>query len=573
VASGLRDRLLAPKNPPRPEREVGVPPVVLRAEALLFRLRERARPTFRRFVRPGRDELREPYVRGETRVAGALLRPAMLGFLASISILVGASQASSPFTLHRVNGVPAWYFGLGPAVPPPVQQPAGIALFLGIIAVFGGIALMLRAWYEVVRVTSRHPGIPLKMLVPIFVAWVLPLLIVAPLFSKDAYSYAAQGEMMSRHINPYSFGPGLVGQGNQFGSLADKLWWNVSSPYGPVFLVPAGWLVSLSGHNALLSVELLRLLALFGTVLFAAAVPVIARSFGRDGSTAFALAALNPLVLLHLIGGVHNDALMVGLAVVGYALARRGRPVLGIVMCALAALVKVPALLVAVYIGWEWLGSGRSLRERVRPVATALLIAASVMAAISELAGIGWGWISGLSNPDAVRSYLDPATGLALLAARFLQAIGLPSNAHLLITLARGSGLLLAAVIALYLLVRSERLGSLQAIGWSFLALVLLSPVVQPWYLAWGFVFLAPVAEGLVRRVLIIASGVACYVQLPGGRSLLGEIASANPWFVALACVMLVGIASVVLLPRIRRRGTGRSADAVRVAAGGGASA
>ena len=43
--------------------------------------------------------------------------------------------------------------------------------------------------------------------------WILPLLVVAPLFSRDVFSYAAQGEMMSHHINPYHYGPGTLGSG------------------------------------------------------------------------------------------------------------------------------------------------------------------------------------------------------------------------------------------------------------------------------------------------------------------------------------------------------------------------
>ena len=38
---------------------------------------------------------------------------------------------------------------------------------------------------------------------------------------------------------------------------------------------------------------------------------------------AFGLAVLNPAVLLVLLGGAHNDALMLGLLVAGCALARR----------------------------------------------------------------------------------------------------------------------------------------------------------------------------------------------------------------------------------------------------------
>ena len=65
--------------------------------------------------------------------------------------------------------------------------------------------------------------------------WIVPLLMVAPLFSRDVFSYAAQGEMMSHHINPYNYGPGTIGSG-QFVSPVDNLWLNTPAPYGPLFL-------------------------------------------------------------------------------------------------------------------------------------------------------------------------------------------------------------------------------------------------------------------------------------------------------------------------------------------------
>ncbi len=492
----------------------------------------------------------EPYVPGVTRIGRLLYRPALLGFIASVAIFLGGTQQDSPFTL-KLPG--AWYFGIPavPAVQNQTPQP-GQSLFLGVVAVYGGMLLMLRAWYDIVRILSRHPGVPVRKLVPVFIAWVAPLLVVAPLFSRDLYSYVAQGEMMSHGINPYRYGPSVLGFG-PLNNLVDPLWKNVSSPYGPMFLVPAGWIVQLTGHNELMSVEGMRLLALAGTVSFGAALPSIARSFGRDGASAFTLGALNPLVLLHLVAGGHNDALMLGLLVPGYALARRGRPILGIVLCAFGAAVKVPALIGAVYIGWEWLGAGRTWRERLRPLGTAMLIALGVMASLSELAGLGWGWISGLSNPDTVRSWLDPATAVGLAAGKLAELVGLGGSAHALLTVARGGALVLAGALSLRLLLRSERIGAIRAMGWSLVAIVLLSPVVQPWYLSWGFVFLAPIAEGRVRRLILICSGIACFVGLPGGRVLVDEIVIANPVLVALASAALVGVAFALVRPRLRR--------------------
>jgi hypothetical protein len=342
--------------------------------------------------------------------------------------------------------------------------------------------------------------------------------------------------------------------GTPFQYLTDPLWANVPSPYGPVFLVIDGWLVQLTGHNALWSVEMLRFLALAGIGMIATSIPVVARSFGRDGASAFVLAVLNPLVLLNFVAGIHNDSLMVGLLVAGYALARRGHPVVGVILCALASMVKVTAFLGIVYIGWEWLGANRPVRERLRPLASALLIAGAVMVATSSLAGIGWGWIKGLTNPDTVRSWLDPATGLALLASRTMTAFGLGSHVHLLITLARGSGLTLAALISIWLLLHSDEIGPLRALGGSLIALVVLSPVVQPWYLCWGFVFLAPVADRAVRRLMVGASLAMCYLGLPGGRVLLRELAVANPLLVIAFSLALVALAVALALPRLRRR-------------------
>lgn len=67
-------------------------------------------------------------------------------------------------------------------------------------------------------------------------------------------------------------------------------------------------------------------------------------------------AVLNPLTLIHLVGGAHNDALMVGLLAAGLAAAIRRRPIVATLLVVTAALVKVPAGLglVAVAAAWSW---------------------------------------------------------------------------------------------------------------------------------------------------------------------------------------------------------------------------
>src|SRR5579884_1366742 len=136
--------------------------------------------------------------------SGLLLRPAVLGFVALCAITLGVSQQQSPFAL-KLPG--AWFFG----VPAVGAQPSSHDLFLGLVAVYGGLLLLMRVWYGLIRTLSQVPGVPVRKLVAVAALWVVPLLLAPPLFSRDVYSYAAQGEMMSHHISPYHYGPGVLG--------------------------------------------------------------------------------------------------------------------------------------------------------------------------------------------------------------------------------------------------------------------------------------------------------------------------------------------------------------------------
>ena len=225
----------------------------------------------------------------------------------------------------------------------------------GVVAVYGGMVLFVRVWFGLYQTLRARPGVPIRQLGYMLALWLTPLLVVAPLFSRDVFSYAAQGEMMSHHINPYHYGPGTLGSG-PYVSGVDPVWINTAAPYGPLFLMLAGWSASLSFHHALVTVLLLRLQSVVGIALIAYCIPKLARSFGRDPGPAFVLAVLNPLTLLALVGGAHNDAIMVGLLLAGVTAARCRHPAWGIVLCALAASIKVPAAMGIVYVAWDWAG-------------------------------------------------------------------------------------------------------------------------------------------------------------------------------------------------------------------------
>ncbi len=141
-----------------------------------------------------------------------------------------------------------------------------------------------------------------------------------------------------------------------FNEMADVVWSGTESPYGPSFLTADGVLDQASGHSILPDLVLLRLLEVGGIALIVAATPTLARSLRRDPAHAVLIGAGSPLVLLSLVAGSHNDALMVGLLMAGLAVAKRVGTVPGIMLCALAAGVKSPAALGVLFLGWVWAG-------------------------------------------------------------------------------------------------------------------------------------------------------------------------------------------------------------------------
>ncbi len=469
-----------------------------------------------------------------------LVRPAILGFLAVLAVSVGASLPSSPFKLE-LPGV--WFFGV-----PSTAAGSQWAVYFTLAAVYGGLVLFGRVWWWMVRLYSHRPGVPVSQMWWVFALWSLPMLVIAPLFSRDAYSYAAQGEMVSHHISPYLYGPNQLGN-NAFTMPVDKLWTNAPAPYGPLFLQLDGFFARITMHNELATIVLLRLLALVGVVLVAVCVPRLARLYKRDGAELFTLMVLNPVTIFHLVGGAHNDALMLGLLVCGLTMAKERRPVLAVVLCALATAIKAPAALGLVYVGWSWLGPDVPIRDRIRPLVTSLLLGAGVLGFFSYVSGLGWGWVSILGTPGAVRSWTAPTTSLAL---------GITGLAHLLhigvglggvLTLTRFLGLLTTAVIGGWLLLNSDRVGTLKALGITLLLFVVLGPVVQPWYLSWGLILLAPVALGRLRSVIIGLSIWTAFVELPGGVQLFKDMLTGDPLLIVLTLLWLLFVLTVPLAP------------------------
>ncbi|MBV8462750.1 MAG: polyprenol phosphomannose-dependent alpha 1,6 mannosyltransferase MptB, partial [Acidimicrobiales bacterium] len=432
----------------------------------------------------------------------SLARTALSGFVGTAAIVAGSVLGGQSFETHLPG---AWFFGMPGGLFGSLGTNDTLPPAAALALVFGGLILLTRVWLGFLRQLNAEHGFPVKRVVLVVVIWAVPLLLAPPLFSRDVYTYAAQGEMMSHHINPYSYGPEVLGA-TPFNTLADPVWSGTQSPYGPTFLSADGVVDQASGHQLLPDLVLLRLLEVGGIALMVAATPILARSLKRDPAHAVLLGAGSPLVLLSLVAGAHNEALMIGLLMAGLAVAQRFGTVPGIVLCALAAGVKSPAALGVLFLGWVWAGPGASMRRRLAHTAGAGLIALVTLEVMSLISGTGWGWLRTTTTADASFTGVTPVNMVARSVSIVSHVLQVPVSVMDVRPVFSVLGLLIAVYVGYRLLLRSPEDGVVRCLGLTLLVLALLGPIVWSWYVTWGVIVLAPVAFGRLRTALIVIS-------------------------------------------------------------------
>jgi alpha-1,6-mannosyltransferase len=289
-------------------------------------------------------------------------------------------------------------------------------------------------------------------------------------------------------------------------------------------------------NHLIAGVLAMRLIAVAGLALLAVSVPTLARAAGIAPAQALWLAALNPLVLIHLVGGAHNDAMMLGLLAAGLAAVIRHRPLVATVLVVGAALVKAPAALglCAVAAIWATQLSGRS--PGVRAALGVGTTAVGVTVAVTTIAGTGYGWVGALSTPISAQNW--SITGvLGRWTADVLAHDDV--GAALAISLWRWAGVLATLVVAALVWTYRHRLGPLYGLGIVLVALVVFGPALRPWYVLWGLIPLAVAATHLrVRQLLTVVCAGLLLVVLPDGFA-------ASPQRVLLAVLGgLIGVAA-----------------------------
>lgn len=401
-------------------------------------------------------------------------------------------------------------------------QAAGLACWLV------GTALLVFAW-----VRLRSSELPVRWVLVTAGLWALPLILAPALASRDIFAYAAQGDLYAHGMDPYQVGPSALP--SRWLSEMSPSWRDTTTPYGPLVLLVARLVVMVSGGNLAVALVLLRLAAVLGLLLVAGYLPRLARAAGVDPGRAAWLGLASPLLLVHLVSGAHNDAIMIGLLVAGLAYAAERRKLLAGALPAgallgLAGASKITALVVVPFA--VALVAGR-LDGRYRFVRAAGAVLAAMVAAfavVTVVSGLGFGWVSGLADTRASVQWTSIPTGVGMTLATLLKAAGLP-GAGAAVAACQNVALYLVLPVVLVVLWWPVRTGGpggavrpvVARAGWALAAFVLCSPTVHPWYLLWPA---AVLAAGLARpgtavqRVITVVLAALPFLTLPDGYNL-----------------------------------------------------
>ncbi|HET8863175.1 MAG TPA: polyprenol phosphomannose-dependent alpha 1,6 mannosyltransferase MptB [Solirubrobacterales bacterium] len=324
------------------------------------------------------------------------------------------------------------------------------------------------------------------------------------LLSHDVYSYVDYARLGVVHgLDPYVYPPAAAPFDPAYARVT---WIDATSAYGPLFTLATYPLAWLPVSAAVAALKATAALSVLGTTIV---ISRIAPTRGVSPLGAAAFVALNPLVLIHVVGGAHNDGLAMLLATLGIAAMLTARESGAGAAFAAAFAIKAPAAIAAPF--------ALLSASRMKPCvpqrgpkasfspATRMLAGAGVaalMLATAAYAAFGWNWLDaiGLAGENQHR------TSHMSIPISFARLTGLDP------TPVRATALALYGALVLYLLIRTwQGKDWLRNAAWASLGLLLATAWLLPWYLIWA---LPLVALSRDRPLQLLTLALTAY-QLP----------------------------------------------------------
>ncbi len=444
-----------------------------------------------------------------TRLAGWKLHHWQLaGFFSSVVMALSGTRVGN----LPLDGQGHWWF----AVPGVFSGIPG-TIFAWVVF-YAGLAGLSFSWWKLKAFADRQELDSRQSLLTL-VAWAAPLILGPPLFSGDIYSYIAQGTLAQEGLNPYQMGPAALAPGPLLSSVA-PVWMYTTAPYGPLWITIARAVATVFGGSVPASAVAMRAVELGGPLLMLRFLPRLASRMGANPSIALWLAVLSPLSMISFLASGHNDSLMVGLTVAAVTLCLEGRYLAAVILAGLATTIKVPGLAGVVFVVLAWAATKPNRSERIRLAVSAGAVAAGVLAVVTEVSGLGWGWLgpSTLGTPTLVTIPSAPMVAFGMTIGNALGILGLPLSTSTAVTIFQGIGALGAVAVGVLTLFRAKGNTIPVALAAAFAGVVLLGPVLWPWYLMWSLALLAA-TRAQNSRLLTAACFSGAVLLLPDGSS------------------------------------------------------
>ena len=300
------------------------------------------------------------------------------------------------------------------------------------------------------------------------------------LLSTDAWSYWTYARIRLVHGGDPYVDPPAAFAGDPALDWIGRDWLDVTSVYGPLFTLASEAVAAVTGESPGATAWAYKALAAAAIV---ATMLLVARVAPRP-ELAAAFVGWNPLLALHHAGGGHNDAWVACLLVAALALGAAGRRQGAGVAWAAAILLKWMPLVLLPLRALEARSTGRRVGHLGFAVA-----ATAVAAAATWRYGVDWvrAAVPLAENVDRTTRYALPHRA---------EQLGVPVNAAIAAFAAA------FAVAYAWLCVQAARGRARLALAAALLLLA--SPYVAPWYLAW-LVPLAALEEDRLARALTLA--------------------------------------------------------------------
>ena len=422
-------------------------------------------------------------------LAGIAVSMALIGAVALLGPSAAVPRLPSAFPW------PLFYLHSQPTV-----RLVAWSLWLAVVAAAGGLTAGLLA---VRRGWRPRP----RLLIAGSLIAVLGMMLLPPIGSQDLLDDAVYGRIAAQGYSPYQMTPkDFKRTGDPIASFATRQWQRDPSPYGPLMTVTQEAASELGGDSVARTMFWLKVWNALAFLAVALALDRLLRSDPAQRTRAHLLWTANPLMLLAVMAGGHNDVLAAVFGVLAVAAFRRADFISGLlagVLAGTAIVLKAPFALVALGLAIAAIRSPRALAG----------IALGGTAVVLPTYALAWklAVTSVISESGRAFNTYQPWQ----LAARFAPSFGTLSRTD---TAAVAASIVLAAFLLWRMPPGPAEFPAVRPALTLTLAWLILSPQQRTWYDVMIFPLLALMPATRLDWIALVRAAVTAIAQLPGDR-------------------------------------------------------